>query len=169
MDRLTLSELPPRGHHLSFALRAMVETDLDRVCAVDRAAHAHPWTEGIFRDCLRAGYQCWVGEVAGVSVAHAVMTLAVEECSILNLCVHPDWQGQGLGRAMLRRLIAYACEQRADTIFLEVRVSNSRARRLYAAEGFCEVGTRRGYYPAGKGREDAVVLARGLSGPARPQ
>jgi ribosomal-protein-alanine N-acetyltransferase len=147
----------------------MAEPDLDRVCAVDRAAHAHPWTEGIFRDCLRAGYPCWVGEVAGVTVAHAVIAMAVEECSILNLCVHPDWQGQGLGRAMLRRLIAYAREHRADTVFLEVRASNSRARRLYAAEGFCEVGTRRGYYPDGKGREDAVVLAHALSGSARPQ
>lgn len=148
---------------LTFALRAMVEEDIERVCAVDRAAYEHPWTDGIFRDCLRVGYACWVGEIERTVVAHAVMAVAVGECHILNLCVHPHWQARGLGRRLLRHLLALARARSADTAFLEVRASNARARALYASEGFCEIGNRRGYYPAGKGREDAVVLARALS------
>ena len=63
---------------------------------------------------------------------------------------------------MLRRLLALARDRGADTAFLEVRASNAQARKLYALEGFCEIGTRRGYYPARYGREDAIVLARAL-------
>ena len=46
----------------------------------------------------------------------------------------------------------------ADIMFLEVRPSNVQAVALYLDEGFCEVGTRRGYYPAAIGREDALVM-----------
>jgi [ribosomal protein S18]-alanine N-acetyltransferase len=147
---------------LALRLRAMTERDVETVCAADRAAYEHPWTEGIFRDCLRVGYSCWVGEIEGAIVAHAAMAVAVGECHILNLCIHPDWQGRGLGRRLLRHLMTFARTRRADSAFLEVRASNSRARALYASEGFCEIGQRPGYYPAAKGREDAVVLARAL-------
>lgn len=145
-----------------FALRPMREEDLAEVMAVEVQAYPHPWTEGIFRDCLRVGYCCWVGVVDRTLVGHGVMSVAAGECHILNLCVHPHWQGRRFGRKMLRRLLAVARTHGADTAFLEVRVSNQAALRLYQAEGFCEVGVRRGYYPADKGREDAVVMARSL-------
>ena len=157
-----------------FALRHMHEADLPVVLAVEHAAYPYPWTEGIFRDCLRVGYHCLVAEsvagtVPGLSpadgrplVGHAIMSAAVGECHLLNLCVHPAWQGQGLGRRMLLRLFCIGRANNADTAFLEVRASNRRAIALYESEGFCEVGLRRGYYPAGDRREDAVVMARPL-------
>lgn len=140
----------------------MVETDVGRVMEGERSAYEFPWNEGIFRDCLRVGYNCWVAEIGRLVVAHGIMSIGAGECHVLNICVHPQWQGMGLGRRLLRRLLAQAREKGVDTAFLEVRESNSLARRLYAREGFCEIGTRRGYYPARNGREDAVVLARAL-------
>lgn len=142
----------------------MRSEDLAAVLAVECAAYAHPWGQGIFQDCLRVGYCCWVGAVGQEIIAHGIMSVAVGECHIFNLCVHPSWQGRGLGRRMLRHLLALALRRKADTAFLEVRVSNLGARALYTSEGFCEVGLRRNYYPAGKGREDAAVLARELTG-----
>ena len=118
----------------------------------------------MFQDCLRVSYCCWVGELEQDIIAHGVMSVAVGECHIFNLCVHPRWQRLGLGRAMLRHLLLLALKRRAGTAFLEVRASNHGARALYAAEGFCEIGTRRNYYPSGKGREDATVLAHELTG-----
>jgi len=159
---------------VGFTLRHMHEADLPAVLVVEGAAYTYPWTEGIFRDCLRVGYHCLVAQPAsgghpGLTAAavpplvgHAVMSAAVGECHLLNLCVHPDWQGRGLGRRMLLRLFAIGKANNADTAFLEVRASNRRAIALYASEGFCEVGVRRGYYPAGKAREDAIVMARPL-------
>jgi ribosomal-protein-alanine N-acetyltransferase len=143
-------------------LRAMREADVTTVWTTDRLAYDYPWSEGIFRDCLRVGYSCWVGEIQEAIVTHAIMSVAVGECHILNLCVHPDWQSRGLGRHLLRHLLRFARARRADSAFLEVRASNAAARALYASEGFCEIGVRPGYYPARKGREDAVVLGKAL-------
>lgn len=161
-----------------FSLRHMHQADLPAVMAVETAAYPYPWTEGIFTDCLRVGYHCLVAEPAPVPaplsaplsgqaagpglVGHAVMSAAVGECHLLNLCVHPDWRRRGLGRRLLLRLFAIGKANNADTAFLEVRASNRGAIALYESEGFCEIGLRRGYYPAGDRREDAIVMARPL-------
>jgi ribosomal-protein-alanine N-acetyltransferase len=114
------------------------------------------------RDCLRVGYSCWVCELGNDLVGHAVMSIAVGEAHLLNICVGPGWQGRGLGRRLLRRMLRIARERDADTMFLEVRVSNDAAQGLYEAEGFAEVGRRRDYYPARYGREDAIVYAKAI-------
>ncbi len=145
-----------------FDMRPMRDQDVSAVMGVETAAYPFPWTEGIFRDCLRVGYCCWVVECGDDIAGYAVMLVAARECHILNLCVRPDLQRQGLGGRILRRLIALGRTHNADTAFLEVRGSNLSAVALYAAEGFCEVGMRRGYYPAAEGREDAVIMARPL-------
>lgn len=148
----------------------MTEADLAEVIRVESAAYVLPWSEGIFRDCLRASYCCLVADRGGQLVGHAVMSLAAGECHILNLCVAPGHQGRGLGRRLLRRVLALARQRDADTAFLEVRASNQGAIRLYRAEGFDEIGLRKGYYPAVEPcpdpscarREDAVLMARAL-------
>jgi ribosomal-protein-alanine N-acetyltransferase len=148
------------------ALRAMRDTDLPRVMAVERAAYTSPWSEGIFRDCLRVHYCCLVAERLDDLVAHGIMNVAAGECHVLNLCVHPDHHGRGIGRRLLRRLLALARQSDADTAFLEVRASNAGAIGLYLSEGFDEIGRRKGYYPAPNpstgAREDAVMMARAL-------
>jgi ribosomal-protein-alanine N-acetyltransferase len=143
-------------------LRPMTDTDLRSVMAVERAAYEYPWSLGILCDCLQVGYCCWVWQLDRRILGHGVMSVAAGECHLLNICIHPDWQGQGLGRCMLTRLLTVGRRHQADTAFLEVRVSNVVALRLYRGEGFNEVGVRRGYYPHRSGREDALVLAKDL-------
>ncbi|ADC61230.1 ribosomal-protein-alanine acetyltransferase [Allochromatium vinosum DSM 180] len=155
----TASASTDKGACKRLRVRPMCQADLDAVLAVEYAAYAFPWSREIFEDCLKAGYNCWLGEIDATIVAHGVMSVAVGECQIFNLGVHPDWQGRGLGRQMLRHLLRLARRREAETAFLEVRVSNTAALALYRAEGFCEVGRRRHYYPAPNGREDALVLA----------
>ncbi len=144
-------------------LRAMREGDLGAVFVNERAAYSHPWSMGILRDCLRVGYHCVVAEFAGELAGHAVLSTGAGEAHLLNLCVAPDWQGRGLGRRLLQRMLHIAREKAADTVYLEVRASNQVARALYESEGFCEIGRRNGYYPHERhGREDAVVYAKPL-------
>lgn len=143
-------------------IRPMQVEDIAAVLAVESAAYHHPWTEGIFRDCLRVGYCCWVCELDGQAVGHGVMSIAVGEAHVLNVCISPSWQGLGLGRRLLDRLLRIAREHHADTAYLEVRVSNESARKLYESAGFNQVGNRRDYYPHHRGREDAVVYAMAL-------
>lgn len=146
----------------SVVVRVMSGDDIGDVSAVENSAYTHPWSEGILRDCLRVGYSCWVCQLDDLVVGHAVMSVAVGEAHLLNICVGPEWQGRGLGRRLLRLMFRLAGERRADTLFLEVRESNRTARQLYESEGFVEIGQRRGYYPSDRGREDALVYAKSL-------
>jgi ribosomal-protein-alanine N-acetyltransferase len=137
----------------------MREADIDDVLYIERGAYAFPWSEGIFRDCLRVGYSCWVLEDGGAMVGYGIMSVGAGESHILNLCIGPGEQGRGLGRYLLEHLLAVARDHHARTTMLEVRPSNAPALRLYNNMGFNEVGVRRGYYPDRHGREDALVLA----------
>ena len=143
-------------------MRPMQEADLDAVIEVEKLAYPFPWTKGIFRDCLRVGYCCWVYALDERVLGYGVMSVVVGEAHILNACIHPEFQGQGLGRRLLQRLLTLARQHRADTAFLEVRASNRAALHLYQDLGFNEIGLRRAYYPGKTGREDAVVLALSL-------
>jgi [ribosomal protein S18]-alanine N-acetyltransferase len=140
----------------------MREADLPQVMEIERRAYAFCWTEGIFRDCLRVGYACWLVELEGQIQAYGVMSVGAGEAHILNLCVSPAVRRQGYGRKVLSHLLNLARRMRADTALLEVRPSNEAALRLYRSIGFNEVGIRRDYYPDHNGREDALILALSL-------
>jgi ribosomal-protein-alanine N-acetyltransferase len=146
----------------TYRLRRMTRQDLAQVFKIEARAYDYPWSKGIFKDCLRVGYSCWVFDVAGMVQAYAIMSLAAGECHIMNLSVDPAMQGQGVGRAVLRQLIEVARHCSVDTMLLETRPSNTNALKLYRSEGFNEVGTRKAYYPAPHGREDALILAKAL-------
>jgi [ribosomal protein S18]-alanine N-acetyltransferase len=138
--------------------RRMAGADLDAVVAIEHAVYTHPWTRGNFSDSLGAGYHCWIAEFNGAIAGYVVVMVGAGEAHLLNLSVAAPCQGRGLGRELLSFAITLARDCAARMIFLEVRPSNAAARLLYAAAGFTEVATRRGYYPAGFGREDAVVM-----------
>jgi len=145
------------------ALRSMRKSDLNDVLAVEQAAYEFPWSLGIFRDCLRIGYDCYVYQMPHGLMGHGIMSVAMGECHLLNICVHPDYQRQGYGRQMVEYLLAQARSRNAVVALLEVRVRNAAAYRLYTALGFDEIGVRKAYYPAHNGREDAIILARDLT------
>lgn len=147
------------------ALRTMTADDLEQVAAIELAAYEYPWTHGIFRDCLRAGYDCIVLAHGIEVVGYGVLSAAAGEAHVLNVCVAPAQQGQGHGTRLMKRLIDLARWHRAERVFLEVRPSNAHAIRLYDQLGFNEIGKRPNYYPAKRGREDAVVMAMELLPP----
>jgi [ribosomal protein S18]-alanine N-acetyltransferase len=141
-------------------IRPMSEDDIESVMEIEKQAYEYPWTKTIFSDCLQVGYCCWVIERDDMLVAYGVMTVAVGESHLLNLCVHPDYQSLGFGRLLLNHLLDLAVEHNANMTFLEVRPSNFSAIKLYLEHGFDEIGVRRNYYPAKMGREDALIFAR---------
>lgn len=144
------------------SLRLMTEDDLPAILKVEGQSYEFPWTESVFSDCLRFGYSSWVVEIDHNIAAYCVMSFAVQECHILNLCVIPVLQSQGIGRRLLLQMLEIAVERNIDTVFLEVRPTNIHAISLYLSLGFNEIGVRRGYYPALFGREDALILAKTL-------
>jgi len=157
---------------------------LEAVCALERRAHAHPWSEQLFYDSLHAGHQAQLllcdGGTPAVEaqpvealqpalrvpdgrllLGYFVAQTLLDEVHLYNLAVARA--RQGWGGLLLQRLVAAAQAQGAQTLWLEVRTSNQTALALYRRAGFESVATRRGYYPAAGGaREDALVLRRCL-------
>jgi [ribosomal protein S18]-alanine N-acetyltransferase len=148
-------------------IRAMRDGDVPDVVNIERASYQFPWSEGIFRDCLRVGYTCRVAAVGRQIGGYGVMSVGAGEAHILNLCVGEAFRCRGLGGRLLTLLVERAAAVGMKEAFLEVRPSNTAAIRLYVAHGFEQVGTRRGYYQAVGGREDAAVLRLGLRSGAR--
>ncbi len=148
--------------HPRTEVRLMQAADLKAVAAVERAAYHFPWSLGIFRDCLLAGYHCLVLDVGASVTGYGIMSVAAGEAHLLNLCVHPHAQRLGYGRKLLSYLLQRAEEVGAERVFLEVRPSNTVAQHLYRSAGFDQVGIRPAYYQAEFGREDAIVLAFAL-------
>ncbi len=141
----------------------MGATDVVDVVALERASYRFPWSEQVFRDCLRVGYECWVLDAAAVVSGYGIMSMGAGECHVLNLCIEPALRRRGAGRALLVALLGRAREAGMEHAFLEVRPSNPGAIALYRALGFEPIGVRRGYYQAEGGREDALVLRLELS------
>ncbi len=143
-------------------IRQMSESDVSEVIAVERASYQFPWSEGIFRDCLRVGYVCRVVTVNDAIIGYGVMSVGAGEAHILNLCIGDAYRCRGVGRRLLTYLIDRGAAAGMSEAFLEVRPSNTSAIRLYLSVGFEQVGMRRGYYQAVGGREDAAVLKLAL-------
>jgi ribosomal-protein-alanine N-acetyltransferase len=140
----------------------MREADLRRVLEIEESLYEFPWTLVNFRDSLRAGYGCWVVRDGRELIAYAVLMLAAGEAHLLNLSVAAHAQRRGHGRGLLGNVVGIARAREARVLFLEVRPTNEVGQRLYTGYGFKQVGVRRGYYPARRGREDALVLALDL-------
>jgi [ribosomal protein S18]-alanine N-acetyltransferase len=138
-------------------LRPMAQGDLAAVAALERESYAFPWNDQIFADCLRVGYHCVVVETAAGVAGYGVLSMGAGEAHVLNICVAEAARRRGVGRGLLLALLVHARDRGVRDAFLEVRRSNRGAISLYHGLGFECVGTRRGYYQALDGREDALV------------
>jgi len=136
--------------------------DVDAVVIVEQRAYAFPWTRANFTDSLAAGYSAWCCRIDGMLTGYAIMMLVLDEAHLLNLTVAPDQQRRGLGLRIMEHLFDVARLHGGKRMFLEVRPSNAPGLGLYARLGFRMIGRRKGYYPAGEGREDAVTMALSL-------
>jgi ribosomal-protein-alanine N-acetyltransferase len=122
-----------------------------------------PWSEGVFRDCIRVGYLCRVVEFAAEVAGYGIMSYGAGEAHILNVCIRNDLRTAGVGRRLMDFLLERARAAEMRDVFLEVRPSNPVAIRLYESLGFARVGVRKAYYQATGGREDAWVYRLALS------
>ncbi|SDN82798.1 ribosomal protein S18-alanine N-acetyltransferase [Polaromonas sp. JS666] len=152
---------------LEAQFEAMTPAWLDAVLRVEQSAYSQPWTKGNFLDSLNAGYQAQLLTAGNAPdtqlLGYFVAMKGVDEVHLLNITVAPEHQRQGWARIMLDGLAIWSRAQGAQWLWLEVRVSNARAKAVYESYGFRHVGTRRNYYPAGaSAREDAVVMSLAL-------
>ncbi len=142
----------------SIDIRTMQPSDLDRVILIEREIFLFPWSPANFADSIKAGYICKVLEQTNTLIGYGIMMRSPEEAHILTLGIAAQWQKKGWGKRLLKHFIESAQTENAKSIFLDVRESNSGAVQLYKQMGFQHIATRKGYYPAMCGREDALVM-----------
>jgi ribosomal-protein-alanine N-acetyltransferase len=156
-----------QGNHVEVHFEPMTVARLEAVVAVESQAHAHPWQQRHFLDCLESGYQAQLLMAGNQLLGYFIGMKGVDEVHLLNITVAPRYQERGWARVMLDALALWARGQGVQWLWLEARTGNVRAVHVYKAYGFRTVGTRRAYYPAAEGqREDAVVMSLKLSAPA---
>jgi len=142
----------------------MTADRLDAMLALELSAYAHPWQRQSFLDCLGSDYQAQMLMGGDELLGYFVAMNGFEEVHLLNITVAPRYQRQGWARVMLDALVLWTRGQGITSLWLEARVGNTRAIEVYSACGFVQVGYRKQYYPAARGkREDALVMNLNLS------
>ena len=134
----------------------MAAADLEQVCDIETACSPSPWRLKQFELSLSDSQVLVLDDhVVGFGIISAVL----DQAELHNIAIHPDNQGLGLGAAMLDYLLDHLVDE-VISVYLEVRLSNFRAIRLYQERGFEKVGERRDYYKTQLGREDALLMCR---------
>ena len=135
--------------------------DLDGVLEVESETFSNPWTREMYAWELQNRSVCHIHVVRtpDCSVAgFCAFWLVVDEIHINNIAMRPAFRGQGMGTALMHFVLGEARRLGARRATLEVRASNTGARRLYERLGFRLAGTRRNYYS--QPVEDALILWR---------
>jgi ribosomal-protein-alanine N-acetyltransferase len=144
-------------------ISSLSQTDLPRAWHIEKRAHAFPWSEKTFASNQGERYFNCKLEAEGEIAAFAITQIVLDEATLFNIAVDPDYQRRGFGRALLEYLIDELEKRGVVTLWLEVRASNVPAIALYESLGFNEATIRKNYYPSAEGREDAIIMALPIS------
>ncbi len=133
------------------------ESDLPEVVAIETVSFTMPWSEALFyNEIHNPGSILKVARVNGRIAGYICVNQIIDEGHILNLAVHPEFRGTGIASSLIEYVIHYLKEKSCRFIFLEVRISNETAKKMYEKFDFEVIGTRKNYYllPV----EDAVIM-----------
>jgi ribosomal-protein-alanine N-acetyltransferase len=136
------------------------ELELDELLLVEQSIYSKPWTRGNFLDAIKSNNWCHLLMKGTTLTGYFVAMMGFQEVHLLNFTVAKPFQNKGYGLHMLESLAVMSKTVSAQWIWLEVRVSNERAFKVYEAFGFKKVGERKNYYPlSSHQREDAIIMS----------
>lgn len=138
--------------------RRMTTDDIEQVLNVEKQSFTLPWSrEAFFNELTRNQYAVYlVIEDEGRIVGYCGTWIVIDESHITNIAILPEYRGQKLGEALLRKMIEISISMGVVRMTLEVRVSNHVAISLYEKLGFQKGGIRKNYYT--DNHEDAYVM-----------
>ncbi|GAB2196704.1 ribosomal protein S18-alanine N-acetyltransferase [Sessilibacter sp. MAH4] len=140
----------------TLSLRPMRESDIDAVYEIECASQFHPWSKQEFLNSLKPHRRAWVIEQDSQVCAFAVFGLLAGECELLTIACAANARRKGFAKTLIEHAFK---EINPESIFLEVRASNTSAQALYEQLDFHEVGLRKNYYPAENNKfEDALIM-----------
>ncbi|EMA32432.1 ribosomal protein S18-alanine N-acetyltransferase [Halobiforma nitratireducens] len=151
----------PTDREGDVSIRPAERADLLAVVRIENASFPQPWPYDAFDRFLgEPGFLVAVveGRVAGYVVADVTSSVGRRVGHVKDIAVHPERRGEGVGSALLSRVLAVMAAHGAESVKLEVRRSNERAKRLYREFGFEALRRVPDYYDD----EDAIVMIRKL-------
>lgn len=159
MDSAEPASLKTR-EYCDLVIKPMTSYDVQSAFAIHQSVQFQPWSLAVFEDCITPPYQGWALYHDVQLVGYAILLIVLDEVTLMEIAIQPTMQGQGYGRHLLQEVLNECQHQKMYKCFLEVRVSNQAAIALYQSLGFELLETRKDYYPAAGGREDALMLAK---------
>ena len=136
--------------------------DVPEVLAIERVSFTTPWSGTLFMNEIYKPLSLpKVARSGDKIVGYICANQVIDEGHILNVTVHPEHRGQGMAAELLRYMIGILADRGCTVIYLEVRISNEAALRMYEKAGFRIIAVRKGYYTSPE--EDAVIMALHLS------
>lgn len=128
----------------------MKDKDIPAVVEIENLSFKFPKPEAVFREDEHK--YLVAKEDDGKVVGYIGVEKVLDEVHIINMAVHPDYRGKGMGKRLMQHVL-----NDEEVFFLEVRVSNETAKKIYEKYGFKMIDVRKGYYSDG---EDAYVMRR---------
>jgi ribosomal-protein-alanine N-acetyltransferase len=130
--------------------------DLVQISAIENQTSDYPCSDKQLQGCIDKTFVLYKDHLV---VGFAVIMMVENQAELHNIAIGSKHQGEGVGSLFLNAIVA-GLPGTIDQFYLEVRVSNYRAIRLYQRMGFIKIAERRDYYRNGLTREDAIVMAR---------
>lgn len=140
------------------AIEPLLIDELAQIMPIERACHEFPASEKLLGSCFSKRYRNFKLLHKGRVIGFYMTELVLDEMTLHNICVDPAYQGQGFGKILFEHFLQSARTHEVVQLWLEVRPSNVSAATLYQNNGFDVAGTRKDYYPAKNGREDALLM-----------
>ena len=149
---------------MSVSFYPITAADLPQLMPIEISCHSHPWSEKTFKSCIGGRYFGDYIKQSEQMIGFFIADYVAGEATLMDICVPPSHQGQGLGKLLLQAFIKQAKTLGSEQLWLEVRSKNIAAQMLYINQGFIETGRRTGYYPSaqGFGYEDAIIMNKTL-------
>ena len=153
-----LARRPDGGILRDLEITKMRRRHLRKVLSIESRVYPRPWSTSLFLSELaqRTTRTYLVAKHHGEVVGYAGMMFTGREAHVTNIAVDPEVHSQGVGTRLLMTIVTEAIARGAETISLEVRVSNKVAQAMYEKFGFSVTGVRKGYYI--ETQEDALVM-----------
>lgn len=141
----------------------LINADLQAAYQLEKRCHEYPWSEITFNSNQGERYLNKKIEIDDHLVGFLICQTVLDEASLFNIAIDPNYRQQGLARSILNNLITELEAQKIKVLWLEVRESNAAAIALYQQIGFNEISIRKNYYPTKNGHENAIIMAYNIS------
>ena len=156
MNWVISTKMKPTTKRINTSFRDFTIRDINPVLTIERLVYDSPWSQAKFADSLNnpktLAYLLTIDEQV---LGYFVATHSPDSVDLLNICIHPEYQHQGLGTQLFDYLIQQLQALSLNTIFIEVRASNKSTLLFYQKLGFKVIDSRKKYYSNG---EDAKIL-----------